>query len=148
MSHIHQLAISVGLTVAWISATAQPAPEPVTEQPGAAEKLGYRSVPLVLEALKAKPGVTVNVTKPDGWIIVVEPDTKAMWSFTPEGHYAHPAVVRRTVKSDEKGNVGIEMVALCQATKEPCDRLIREFQQLNEQLAQAMRARSGSQSPK
>jgi hypothetical protein len=84
--------------------------QPLPEQPGAATNLGYKTV---AEALAAPE--------------------YAIWSFTPEGHYAHPAVVRRTVKQ-ANGMVYVEMSALCQAAKEPCDRLMREFQQLNQRM--------------
>jgi hypothetical protein len=107
---------------------------PLEESPSAVDKLGYPTVAAALEGLKARPGVSVTTTKPDGWIIATEPTTKALWSFTPEGHYAYPAVVRREVKQREGGEVYVEMIALCQAAKEPCDRLIREFQELNDRI--------------
>lgn len=133
------------LLLASSMASAQ-APSPLDEAPGAAAKLGYPTVAAALEGLKARPGVSVTTTKPDGWIIATEPTTKALWSFAPEGHYAYPAVVRREVKEREGGEVYIEMVALCQAAKEPCDRLIREFQELNERLrANLQRGTAGQQ---
>jgi hypothetical protein len=116
--------------------------QPIQESPGAASSLGYTSVAEALASLRAKPGATVTVTKPDGWIIVNEPAPDfAAWSFTPEGHYAHPAVVRRQIKQDAKGRVGVQMTALCQAEKQPCDRLFREFEQLNERMREDVRAR-------
>lgn len=115
---------------------------PLEESRGAAQALGYASVSQALESLKAKPGVSINITKPDGWVIINEPNpTFAVWSFTPEGHYAHPAVVRRIIQQRPNGEVYVEMAALCQATKEPCDKLIREFQQLNERMREQVRAR-------
>lgn len=84
-----------------------------------------------------KPGVSINELKPSGWIIVNEPRS-IMWSFTPVGHYAHPAVVRREVV-ERDGGVALEMRALCQADKASCDKLIREFQELNERMRQSMR---------
>ena len=117
--------------------------QPVQESSGAAKSLGYSSVPEALASLKGKPGVNVSTTKPDGWVIITEPAPAfAVWSFTPEAHYAHPAVVRRVTKQDPTGGVGVEMTALCQAEKEPCDRLIREFQQLNERMREQVRART------
>jgi hypothetical protein len=101
-----------------------------------------------LASLKAKAGVTVTVTKPDGWVIVNEPTPEfAVWSFTPEGQYAHPAVVRRQINQDTNGGVGVQMTALCQAEKEPCDRLIREFQQLNERMREWVRSRTKQGKP-
>ena len=119
---------------------------PLDESSGAAAKLGYPTVAAALEGLRARPGVSVTTTQPDGWIIATETSTNAVWSFTPPGHYAYPAVVRREVKQRDGGEVYIDMVALCQAAKEPCDRLIREFQELNEQMrANIQRGTTGQQ---
>lgn len=70
-------------------------------------------------------------------ITVQNPDR----SFAPSGHYAYPAVVRRTLKQSANGDLSLEMTALCQAAKEPCNRLMAEFEQLNERMRQAVRAR-------
>ena len=90
------------------------------------------------------PGVSITVAQPDGWTIAVEPGTKAIWLFAPAGHYAYPSVVRREIKQRD-GNVFVEMVALCQAEKEPCDTLIREFQLLNQRMSESIRSRKSSQ---
>ena len=134
------------LIAGMVPALAQSA-APLEESSGSAAKLGYPTVAAALEGLKSKPGVSVNITKPDAWTIVMEPSTKAIWSFTPEGHYAYPSVVRREVKQREAGDVYLEMVALCQAEKEPCDRLIREFQQLNERMRASIQ-RSAASGPR
>lgn len=90
--------------------------------------IGYASVGEALEALKAKPGVTL-VTRPDGWIIVTEPRPYAQWSFAPAGHYAHPAVVRRIIQQRPGGEVYVETAALCGAEQTACDRLMAEFRE-------------------
>lgn len=115
--------------------------QPIQESPGASKSLGYSSVSEALASLKAKPGVSIS--KPDGWVIITEPAPAfAIWSFTPEGHYAYPAVVRRAIKQEPTGAVSVDMTALCQAEKDPCDRLIREFQQLNERMREQVRSRT------
>ena len=129
-----------------LAAIAQPT-APIEESVSGAEKLGYKTVAAALEGLKATPGVSVTVTQPDGWTIAVEPATKAIWSFTPASHYAYPAVVRREVK-ERDGGVYVEMVALCQAEKAPCDKLIREFQLLNQRMSESMRNRLPAQGQK
>lgn len=101
--------------------------------------VGYTSVDQALQALRAKPRVSVQVTKPDSWVIVSDPDSNSQWSFTPNGHYADPAVVRRTIKTASNGDVSIEMSALCEATKGNCDRLMKEFEQLNARIRGAVR---------
>lgn len=113
----------------------------IEESAHAAETLGYSSVSEALAALKSKPNAQISVTQPDGWTIVNEPPPNfAVWSFTPQGHPAHPAVVRRTTRQAPDGMLKVEMVALCQAAKEPCDQLIRDFQQLNEQMRQRIQS--------
>jgi hypothetical protein len=115
--------------------------QPASADATGASAIGYTSVAEALDALKAKPGVTVNITKPDSWVIVTEPGNGGQWSFAPSGHYAHPAVVRRILKVHSEGGVYIEMSALCQAEKDSCDRLLKEFEQLNEQIRQSVRNR-------
>ena len=114
-----------------------------SDAPGAPERrssIGYASVQEALDALSSKPGVQIQTTKPDGWTIINEPGN-IQWSFTPSGHYAYPAAVRRAVKVNPVGDVYIEMTGLCQAEKAPCDRLMDEFKDLNERIRQSVKAR-------
>jgi len=78
-----------------------------------------------------------------GFIKPLHNDSKpfAIWSFTPEGHYAYPAVVKRELKQNAQGGAFIEMTALCEATKDACDRLIGEFQKLNGQAKEDVQKR-------
>ena len=96
--------------------------------------VGFKTVDEALTFLKTKPGVSITVTKPDGWIIANDSSSHAVWSFTPEVHYAHPSVVKREIVQDASGGISVNMTALCQAQKEPCDRLIAEFQELNSRI--------------
>lgn len=102
--------------------------------------ISYPTVQEALDALKAKPNVRIETTKPDAWTIVSEPGD-VQWSFTPASHYAYPAVVRRAIKQDAQGNLSIEMTSLCQASKPSCDQLIEEFVALNERTRQKVKAR-------
>ena len=120
-----------------LSGTAQAQSE---ASPGGRSSIGYASVQEALEAVKARPGVQIQVTKPDAWTIASEPGN-IQWSFTPSSHYAYPAVVRREVKTSAAGDVYIEMTGLCQAAKAPCDRLMDEFRDLNEKIRQSVKAR-------
>jgi hypothetical protein len=129
--------IQVVLTALLVTLSGQihaQATEPIAESPGTLE---YKSVAEALEALKAKPGVQTNVTKPNGWIIASE-GVDVVWSFTPADHYAHPAVVRRALIVRPSGELFVEMRALCQLSKDACDRLIFEFQELNERMRQSV----------
>jgi hypothetical protein len=130
------LLISIAIYASF--STAQEATEPIPEDPYAAKSLGYTSVAEALESLKAKPDVSVTVTRPDGWTIIQQKEPFAIWSFTPPSHYAYPAVVRRTL--ERKGSdLYMQMAALCQADKASCDKLIREFNELNERMKQSVR---------
>ena len=137
MNLVRSLAALVAIGLGQSLAQAQ-AHAPVPDSLGSLE---YSSVPEALEALKSKPGVSITVTKPDGWILATEGQS-IVWSFTPIGHYAHPAVVRRELLV-RNGEAVVETRALCQAEKLACDKLIGEFQELNEHMRQSVQERIG-----
>ncbi len=100
--------------------------------------LGYSSVAGALEALRADP--TAQFGEESGWTIVAsrEGDAPVQWFFTPEGHEAHPAVVKRV--GLERDGVGmIDLVALCHAEQAACDRLVDGFSQRHELAVAAAR---------
>jgi len=97
--------------------------------------IGYTNVAAVLESLRADPSAQFREQR--GWTVVAsrERDTPVEWFFTPEGHAAHPAVVKRT--AIERDGVGlIDLAALCNPAQAACDQLLDEFRQQHE-LAQA-----------
>ena len=97
--------------------------------------IGQTSVAAVLESLHAEPSAQFHEQR--GWTVVAnrEDGAPVEWFFTPEGHAAHPAVVKRTAM--ERGGVGmIDLAALCHADQPACDRLLDDFRQQHE-LAQA-----------
>ena len=103
---------------------------------GAQEKqssIGYPSVEAAFEALKRDP--TAEVRAQGGWTIVGQKkgDNFILWSFTPVSHPAHPAVVKQTV-FEKDSRINIQMDALCQAKKAPCDKLVEEFKVLTEKM--------------
>jgi hypothetical protein len=98
--------------------------------------IGYATVAEALAALRAKPGNEVG--EQDGWTIIQEPESDksiALWSFAPAADPAHPAAVKRVV-FEKDGSVQIEMKVLCEATKDACDQLVRDFQGLNDRMRQ------------
>ena len=100
-----------------------------------AADIGHATVTAVLESLRAEPSAQFREQR--GWTVVAsrERDTPVEWFFTPEGHGAHPAVVKRTAV--ERDGVGmIDLAALCHAEQAACDRLLDDFRQQHE-LAQA-----------
>ena len=109
--------------------------------------IGYPTVAAALKDLRGRPGVKVRVE--NGWTIVEDSGDKSMalWSFTPEGHPAHPAAVKRTT-FEKQGEVWIDMKVLCQAAKEPCDKLVREFQELNDRIKASMQPKTNTPNPR
>ena len=94
--------------------------------------VGFSTVAEAMDSVRSMPGVEITTTKPDGWTIVNDRSNSTQWSFTPPGHYAHPAVVKRIIKQSADGNLYIAMTALCEAEKASCDKLVGEFEQLND----------------
>ena len=101
------------------------------QQPQAQSSIGYPSVAAALEALQHKSGV--KVSNPGGWTVIQDPSDQTIWSFTPPGHPAYPAVVRRQIVQSSAG-ISLKMNALCQAAKPPCDKLVADFQGLNNRV--------------
>jgi hypothetical protein len=104
-------------------------------QDGEPADIGHASVDAVLESLRAEPNAHFREQR--GWTIVAsrEGGEAVEWFFTPEGHAAHPAVVKRTAV--ERDGVGmIDLAALCHAEQAACDLLLDDFRQEHE-LAQA-----------
>lgn len=103
----------------------------------ATSTIGFSSVAEALKTVEKQTGARVITTEPDKWTIVnidARDGGMEQWSFTPEGHYAHPAVAKRTIKVGADGQIYLESAYLCEAQKEPCDRLVKEFETLNEQI--------------
>jgi hypothetical protein len=107
----------------------------VANAAGAAEDesatVGFDSVAAALHALRSD--ATAQFREQRGWTVVAsrERDEAVEWFFTPEGHDAHPAVVKRS--AIERDGVGmIELVALCHAAQVACDRLLDDFRQQHE----------------
>jgi hypothetical protein len=94
-------------------------------------ELGYSTVAATLEALRGEPSAQFREQR--GWTVVAsrEGGDPVEWFFTPEGHAAHPAVVKRT--AIERDGIGmIDLVALCHAEQSACDGLLDDFRQRHE----------------
>jgi hypothetical protein len=99
----------------------------------AQSKIGYATVEEARKAVVALPGA--RASEQEGWLIVEQ--ALSLWSFTPRGHEAHPAVVKRTVV-ERDGQVFLDMTVLCEAPRPACDRLIEDFHALNEQARRSL----------
>ncbi len=97
--------------------------------------IGYPSALAALEDLKSKPGVELREEM--GWTVATDRAAYTVWSFTPVGHPAHPAAVKRIV-TEKDGAVWMDTKVLCQATRAACDQLVEDFKQLNERTRQSM----------
>ena len=115
-----------------LAATAWASPAPITAT----------HVDQALAALSARDGQDVVLSHADGWTLVNEPAAAAQWSFTPSGHPAHPAVVRRVIERSADGRVQVHTDLLCEGPAEACDTLRAEFLRLNARVEQATRSRS------
>ncbi len=110
---------------------------PATE----AARIEYPSVAAALKDLEARDENGTVVTHSDGWTIINEPLASSQWSFTPPGHYAYPAVVRRVIKRSSTGAVSVETASLCEASESACSKLLAEFATMNERITQAVKAK-------
>jgi hypothetical protein len=112
-------------------AVAQESPLPEVEH----SKIGYNSPAEALAALQSKPNVEFSVQ--GGWTIAYESASHVIWSFAPKSHASYPSVVKRAVV-EKNGAVFLSMDVKCQASKEACDELVREFTHLNEAMRSSM----------
>jgi hypothetical protein len=95
-------------------------PDPVE-----ATRIGYPTVDAALAAVRARPGVTESQN--DGRTVIEDNARYETWHFSPAGHPAHPAVVKRTVLSGV-GGTRTQTAALCGGGKAECDKLVAQFQ--------------------
>ena len=102
--------------------------------------IDYSSVAAVLAALRADPTARFEVG--GGWITAAtaEHGNPVLWSFTPEGHPAHPAVVKRTAV-EANGAGMIQLATLCEGPAEACARLLDDFRQMSQRLLDSARTK-------
>jgi len=132
------IAILVPLSTA-VSTSAQKT-SPNTEAQAQLPSIGYPSVAAALEALRAKSNV--KISNEGGWTIVDDRENQTIWSFTSSNHPAHPAAIKRIIVQKGDG-IHLEMSALCQAEKPACDKLVAEFQALNDKIRESFSRTSG-----
>jgi len=100
--------------------------------------IGYPSVEAALVDLHAQPAVQFR--EEHGWTTASDERRNTFWSFPPKGDAAYPAAVKRTIVQDDKG-ISIKMDVLCQASQSACDRLVQDFNALNERVRQSMQGK-------
>jgi hypothetical protein len=109
------------------TAISQPLPE------ASGSTIGFPTVAAALEALRGRPDVRISVQ--GGWTIADDRANNTVWSFSPEGYPAYPAAVKREI-TQSNGAIYIKMSILCGGTKVACDKLVIDFQKLNEAMKQ------------
>lgn len=112
-------------------------------EPSGTDDIGYPTVAAALEDLKNRPGADVRHN--DGWTLIgIESEEgRAIWSFTPRDHAAHPAVVKQTV-FEEAGSVKVKMQGLCAGPKEACDELMAQFAERQRRLRERFQGAAGN----
>ena len=110
--------------------------EEIKESPS--NEIGYATVADALAALRSRPGV--QISQQGGWTIINEAASSTLWSFTPPEHPAHPSAVKRSIVL-KGGSTYIDMKVLCEASKSACDKLVADFQQLNQRMVQSIQGR-------
>jgi hypothetical protein len=100
--------------------------------------IGYPTVEAALKDLHSHPDVEFRVEH--GWTTASDTSHNTVWSFPPVGDPAYPSAVRRMAVQDAKG-VNLKMDVLCQASQSACDKLVQDFNALNERVRQSMQGK-------
>ena len=95
--------------------------------------IGYATVKEALADLSKNPHATFRTQASWTIVEVSSPDENSIWSFTPEGHAAYPAVVKRTIY-EKDGAINLKMQVLCRGKKSDCDFLVEQFKELNSKV--------------
>jgi hypothetical protein len=111
---------------------------PVTD-PKKSSGIGYLSVATALKDLRSKPEVIFR--EEGGWIIAEDRSHYTLWSFATEGDPAYPSAVKRTAVQGAGGSVTMNMNILCEATQDACDKLVANFNELNERVRDSLQSK-------
>jgi hypothetical protein len=116
-------ALFIGLLVPFLAAA-----QGLPEQPN---DIGYSSPAAALSAVRSKPGVVI--TEKDGWIVLEDRSENALWTIAKPGNPAYPSAIKRYVANKE-----LHMKVLCEASKQACDSMVMQFQDLNRQIVKSL----------
>ena len=111
---------------------------PVTD-PRKSSGIGYPSVAAALADLHSKPEVIFR--EEAGWIIAEDRSHFTLWSFATEGDPAYPSAVKRTAVQEAGGSVTMNMNILCESTQDACDKLVANFNELNERARDSLNSK-------
>jgi hypothetical protein len=99
-------------------------------------RIGYPTVDAALKDLHSH--ADVEFREEHGWTTASDTSHNTVWSFPPVGNPAYPSAVKRMAVQDGKG-VSMKMDVLCQASQNACDKLVEDFNALNERVRESMR---------
>jgi hypothetical protein len=108
---------------------------PVTD-PRKSSGIGYPSVAAALADLHSKPDVIFR--EEGGWLIAEDRSHFTLWSFATEGDPAYPSAVKRTAVQESGGSVTMNMDILCESKQDACDKLVANFNELNERARDSL----------
>jgi hypothetical protein len=111
---------------------------PVTD-PKKSSGIGYPSVAAALADLHSKPEVIFR--EEGGWLIAEDRRHYTLWSFATEGDPAYPSAVKRTAVQESGGSVTMNMNILCESKQDACDRLVADFNELNERARDSLQSK-------
>ena len=100
--------------------------------------IGYATVAEALADLKKRTDLTVAQQR--GWTVISDEKNHVVWSFPSRSDPAYPSAVRRSIKN-ENGAAYVNSDILCESTKAACDNLVRQFNELDAQMREALRGR-------
>jgi hypothetical protein len=102
------------------------------------------TVELFQGVLQRQPGIE-RIKEDARYVSYADRDAQIVWNFTTSANPAHPAVVcRRIVQTGE--TIAVETTSLCGGPQPACERMMRDFEQLDKSLGQYMQNQSADPS--
>lgn len=98
---------------------------------------GYNTVEEAKQSLIKKVNVDVRVES--GWTIAQDKNDNSIWSFAPDTHPSYPSVVKRVIEK-KNGGIYVRTKVGCGASKAACDKLVKDFIQLNQKIKKEVNA--------
>lgn len=99
---------------------------------GADSKKGASGTGQSVEGLTKDP--SAKITHEEGWTIVskVENEGRIYWFLAPEIDNVSPAMFKKIIYFEKKGELETKTVSQCDAPKKTCDDLMKQFKSLSE----------------
>src|SRR5438094_283919 len=83
------------------------------------------------------------VTHTGQYLAIFDQASKIMWTFTADGHAAHPSVVCRRIVQEAGGSLSLLMNVHCVAAEAACLQLKRDFEALNARMIDELKKKQG-----